>query len=95
MFKIEDERHAEPQAGEFSSLAAVASELRRLAQMPWDQAPNVAPCTNWKTCGRTYEVVEYDNSTQPWQELKRVPALEVDSRGARWLAPEIERLSSQ
>jgi hypothetical protein len=95
MFKIEDERHAEPQAGEFSSLAAVSSELRRLAQLPWDQAPNVAPCTNWITCGRTYEVVEYDNSTLPWQELKRVPALEVDAQGARWLAPEIERLSSQ
>ena len=95
MFKIEDERHAEPQAGEFSSLAAVACELRRLAQLPWDQAPNVAPCTNWTTCGRTYEVVEYDNSTRPWEELKRVPALEVDAQGARWLAPEIERLSSQ
>jgi len=95
MFKIEDERHAEPQAGELASLAAVASELRRLAQLPWDQTPNVAPCTNWATCGRTYEIVEYDNSTPPWQELKRMPALEIDAQGTRWLAPEIERLSTQ
>ena len=95
MFKIEDERHAEPQEGEFVSLAGAAGELRRLAELPWDKLPNVAPCTNWANCGRTYEVVEYDNSTQPWQELKRVPALEVDAQGARWLAPEIERLSSQ
>lgn len=95
MFKIEDERHAEPQPGEFTSLAGAAGELRRLAQSPWDKLPNVAPCTNWATCGRSYEVVEYDDSTRPWRELRRLPALEVDAEGVRWLSVEIERLSMQ
>ena len=95
MFKIEDERHAEPQPGEFLSLAAAAVELRRLSTLPWDQAPNVAPCTNWRTCGRTYEVVEYDVSGLPWEELKRVTALEVSAEGAKWLDPELQRLGAQ
>lgn len=92
LFKIEDERHAEPQAGEFTSLAAAAVELRRLSGLPWDHAPNVAPCTNWRTCGRTYEVVEYDASFQPWKELNRVTALEVTAEGTKWLAPELKTL---
>lgn len=90
VFKIEDERHAEPLPGEFSSLAAAAVELRRLAALPWNQVPNVAPCTNWRTCGRKYEVVEYDVSTRPWKELNRVTALEVSAEGIKWLAPEIQ-----
>ena len=85
MFKIEDERHTEPHAG----------ELRRLAHLPWDKWPNLAPCANWATCGRTYEVVEYDDSTQPWRELRRLPALGIDAQGVRWLSVEIEKLSAQ
>jgi hypothetical protein len=95
LFKIEDERHAEIQPGEFVSLAAVAVELRRLADVPWDQAPNVAPCANWRECGRSYEVVEYDVSTQPWRELRRFEALGVDSKGARWLNLELAALGLQ
>ena len=55
MFVIEDEAHAEPQ-GEFDSLESAIAELRRRADMPWDAAPNLPPCTNWRTCGRRYEV---------------------------------------
>ena len=95
MFKIEDERHAEHQPGEFISLAAAAAELRRLSELPWDQAPNVAPCTNWRNCGRTYEVVEYDVSATPWKELSRVTALEVRAVGVKWLAPELQSLGGQ
>jgi len=95
VFKIEDERHAEPLPGEFSSLAAAAVELRRLSTLPWDQVPNVAPCTNWRTCGRTYEVVEYDVSARPWKELNRVTAFEVGAEGVKWLAPELQSLGVQ
>jgi len=84
-FLIEDERHAEPQEGEFSSLAEALAELRRRASMPWDQPPNVAPCTNWRNCGRSYEIIEYDDSTQPPTEVRRFLALEVSATGAKWV----------
>jgi hypothetical protein len=56
MFVIEDELHAEPQAGEFRSLADAVAELKRRALVPWDQEPNRAPCDGWRTCGRSYEI---------------------------------------
>ncbi len=92
MFKIEDERHAELLAGEFPSLAAAVVELRRLASLPWNEVPNAAPCASWRTCGRNYEVVEYDDSVRPWEELSRVTALHVSAEGTKWLAPELETL---
>jgi hypothetical protein len=95
VFKIEDEWHAELQAGEFASLGAAAEELRRLAEIPWDQAPNAAPCTSWRTCGRRYEVVEYDTSVEPWRQIRRLPVLEIDSKGTRWLAKDITKLEVQ
>jgi len=85
MFIIEDERHAEPQEGRFASFQEALVELKRRAALPWDQAPNVAPCTSWRTCGRKYEIVEFDDSTLPWKQLSRVPALEVSANGAKWL----------
>ena len=87
MFIIEDERHAEPQEGEFRSFADAVAELQRRAVMPWDEAPNQAPCTSWRTCGRTYEVVEYDMSVTPRKESQRIPVLDVTAGGAKWLYP--------
>ena len=83
MFVIEDEAHAEPQ-GQFQSRADALAELRRRAAIPWDQVPNVAPCTSWKTCGRHYELIEYDDSIDPWRELSRIHALEISVRGISW-----------
>lgn len=80
---IEDERHAEPQ-GEFATIQQAIAELRRRAQIPWDQDPNRAPCTNWESCGRTYEVVEYDDTYSPWKELRRISVLEVSASGVKW-----------
>jgi len=37
-----------------------------------------------KTCGRTYEIIEYDNSVDPWKELKRVFVLEISANGIEW-----------
>jgi hypothetical protein len=83
MFVIEDEAHAEPQ-GEFDTFEDALAELRRRAAIPWDQPPNVAPCASWKTCGRRYEVIEYDTSQTPWRELTRVPVLDVSATGPKW-----------
>lgn len=89
MFTIEDERHAEPLAGQFESLKMAIDELRRLASLPWDKPPNVAPCQSWRKCGRTYEIVEYETSSSPWRELSRVPYLDVDESGTRWLGNDV------
>lgn len=45
MFVIKDEKHADF-VGEFDSREDAIVELRRFAETPWDQEPNVAPCTN-------------------------------------------------
>ena len=82
-FVIEDESHAE-QLSRHRTLADAEAELQRLAAVPWDQEPNRAPCTNWRNCGRRYEVVEYDTSGQPGSELRRLPVLEISAAGARW-----------
>lgn len=83
MFAIEDEKHAE-QSGQFSTLDEAVNELRKRANMPWDKQPNAAPCTNWKKCGRDYEIIEYDTSTIPWTTLRRIPALSVNAEGVHW-----------
>lgn len=83
VFVIEDERHAEPQ-GQFASFDQALAELKDRAAIPWDQRPNVAPCTNWCNCGRTYEIIEYDDSRLPWKELRRVAVLDVSASGIKW-----------
>ena len=84
MFVIEDERHAEGQ-GEFATFEEAVAELQRRSILPWDEAPNVAPCMSWKTCGRNYEVIEYDTSSTPWREIQRHAVLEISASGTVWL----------
>lgn len=84
MFVIEDEAHAE-WLGEFPTLEAVTAELRRLYELPWDEAPNVAPCMSWRTCGRTYGVIEYDTRSASWREISRRPALNISAAKVEWL----------
>ena len=81
---IEDEAHAEPQ-GEFDSLESALAELRRRALTPWDAAPNVAPCTSWQTCGRRYEVVEFDTAQSPRREIQRIHVLDISAAGVKWM----------
>jgi hypothetical protein len=83
MFVIEDEIHAE-QHGQFSSFDEALAELRRAAKIPWDEAPNLAPCTSWRTCGREYVILEYDDSSTPWKVLRCVPVLNVSASGVKW-----------
>ena len=84
VFVIEDDLHAEPQ-GEFATRADAIAELKRRALLPWDAAPNRAPCTAWNGCGRAYELIEYDTSTVPWTELVRERMLEISSKGTAWV----------
>ena len=86
MWMIEDEAHAEPQ-GEFESLDSALAELRRRAGIPWDIAPNAAPCTSWRTCGRRYEVVQFDTAESPWREIQRVHVLDISADGVKWVEP--------
>jgi hypothetical protein len=83
MFQIEDEFHAEP-SGEFVTLHEAISELLARAKLPWDEPPNRAPCRSWRTCGRRYVVVEYDDSRVPWRKLRTIPAVNVGADGVRW-----------
>jgi hypothetical protein len=82
-FEIYDEVHAESQSHHDTFESAI-TELKRMAQIPWDQEPNQAPCTSWKTCGRRYEIIEYDITTTPERPLRRVPALEISAQGVVW-----------
>lgn len=82
-FEIEDELHAEAQ-GEFESRGDALAELERRAAIPWHQEPNQAPCQSWKTCGRKYELIEYDENVSPRKELYRELVLEISAAGVRW-----------
>ena len=85
MFVIDDEIHCELQEGRFVSFAEAYEEVRLRSLIPWNEAPNVAPCTSWRTCGRVYEIVEYDDSFKPWLELQRVPIFKISAAGVKWL----------
>ena len=89
MFAIEDDLHAELE-GKFPSYEEAFAELERRSQLPWNEPPNQAPCVGWPTCGRIYEIVEYDSTCIPWIELRRVRILDISSNGVKWLAePEL------
>jgi hypothetical protein len=81
---IEDLSHSEG-LGEFSTFQDAVLELERLASIPWDQAPNRAPCTSWRSCGRRYEVIIYDDATEPWSLIEQVPMLEISASAVNWL----------
>jgi len=83
IFVIEDQKHAE-QVGVFSTLQDAWEELHRRSAIRWDAEPNIAPCRSWRTCGRDYEILEYDTSAEPWDLLRRFDGLEVSVKGIAW-----------
>jgi hypothetical protein len=85
MFVIEDEFHAE-WIGEYASSEEAHAELRRLADLPWDEAPNRCPCMSWRTCGRRYHIIEFDTSGERWRSLNDEPLLEVSAKAITWLS---------
>jgi hypothetical protein len=80
---IDDELHCEFQ-GKFKTFEDAFAELKRRAIIPWDEAPNVAQCTSWRTCGREYHIAEYDDSQKPWKLLREVKVLDVSAKGVDW-----------
>lgn len=83
MFLIEDELHVEPQ-GEFGTFEEAFSELEQRAKISWNEIPNRCPCTNWKSCGRNYQIIEYDKTQTPWKELQRKDILTISAKEIKW-----------
>jgi len=85
---LEDELHAE-RNGEFDNFDDLLAELRRRAEIPWDQEPNRAPCQSWRTCKRRYEFIEMSGDESSWREFRRTLALEISASGVQWhIAPQ-------
>lgn len=84
MVVIEDEWHAE-WIGTFQSRDEALAQLTRLAELPWDEAPNACPCKSWQTCGRSYHLIHYETKSEPWHVLMDEPFLEVSAKGVVWL----------
>src|SRR5688572_27981589 len=80
---IENEVHGES-GRVFQTFDDAVAELRRRAVIPWDRPPNLAPCTSWATCGREYNVAEYDTARQPSRLLRDVSVLKVSREGVEW-----------
>ena len=83
MFAIDDDLHAD-MIGTFPTREEAIQELRRLRAIAWDQPPNQAPCMSWRTCGRRYVLVEFDDRFTPWRTLASVLALEISAAGVVW-----------
>lgn len=81
---IEDESHAEWQDGQYLTIEEALEELKRRSTIPWNQSPNCCPCTSWQTCGREYYIVEFDDSSEPWEEIRRVGSLQISAKGVVW-----------
>jgi len=84
MFVIEDSWHAEPLGEEHLTWVDAMQEVHRLASIPWDKEPNLAPCTGWRDCGRKYEIIEYKTNGESWKFISRHSVLEIDAKGIRW-----------
>jgi hypothetical protein len=84
MFVIEDEWHAE-WLGEYLSRDDALDALQKLANLPWNEPPNVCPCTSWRTCGRRYRLIEFDGSAELWRKLGAQPVLEISATGTKWI----------
>ena len=83
-FWLHDYLHDES-LGPFSNRDEAIAEAVRVAAIPWNAPPNLAPCVDWETCGRDYAVVEYDTSDGGHKEVAALPVLRIDRDGVRWL----------
>lgn len=81
---IEDDIHCEKERP-FGTFADALAELRRRAVIAWDSPPNQAPCTSWRSCGREYFVLEYDERAEPPRVLRKAHILDVSANGVVWI----------
>lgn len=80
---VEDELHSED-LGDFPSRDEALAEIGRRVAEPWNGPDNIAPCISWRTCGRNYTIVRYDDSTMPWSELSREFVAKISAAGVSW-----------
>ena len=82
LFVVSDNIHTD-QSGDFDGREAALREIRRRALIPWDEEPNLSPCTEWRTCGRVYAVAEY--SDQPSRTfIRSTPIVMISAAGVHW-----------
>lgn len=80
-FAIVDDAHCEVQGPPYPTREAAMAELQRRASIPWNEAPNRAPCTSWAKCGRQYVIEEYDDTED---QISRLLVLQVSAKGVEW-----------
>jgi hypothetical protein len=86
LFRIRDERHDDWRPGEFATRSEAVAELQRLAAIPWDEAPNLCPCTGWRHCARHYELVEIDPAVgRGMSDMHFEPYLTIGAEGVEWV----------
>ena len=83
-FVVEDEVHAELIHEGFASFQEALDFIKDLSKTPWDEKPNKAPCSSWKTCGRNYHIIEYDATSIPYEELDTNEILSISAKGVEW-----------
>jgi hypothetical protein len=83
-FWLHDYLHDEG-LGPFRTREEAIAEAVRVAAIPWNEPPNLAPCVDWETCGRDYAVVEVDASTDPPLDMDAPLVVRIDRNGARWM----------
>jgi hypothetical protein len=84
MFIIEDDFHTEVIGKQFGIFDSALNELRRIADIPFGEAPNKPPCTSWQDCLREYHIVNYDDSQNPWILLANNKILEISKTEVKW-----------
>ena len=81
-FFVYDEIHAELQ-GEFATFEEALQAIRAWAKLPWDAEPNRAPCQQWRTCGRNYEIREYHAAATD-ELIANTEICEIRASGVVW-----------
>src|SRR5215470_6384905 len=80
-FSIVDDVHCETQGRPYPTREDALAELERRATIPWNEAPNRAPCKSWTKCGRQYVIEEYDDTEY---QISRILVLEISAKGIEW-----------
>ena len=71
-------------SNDFGSFENALAELRRRADIPWNENPNLAPCKSWQVCGRKYVIAEYDNSITPVEIGSTGECAQYFGKGVEW-----------
>ena len=72
--------------GRFVTFEEALTELKTRANIPWNEEPNRAPCTSWRTCSRDYSIakMDYDYHTKMWKQVERTSIVDISSSGVVW-----------